>query len=37
MLPLLNAVGPIAKIVGGIVDKAIPDKDLKEKLKLQLT
>ena len=36
MLPLLNAVGPIAKIVGGIVDKAVPDKDLKEKLKHEL-
>ena len=35
-LPLLSAIGPIAKMVGGIVDKAIPDKDLKEKLKHQL-
>ena len=32
MLPLLSAVGPLAKIVGGIIDKAIPDKDLKEQL-----
>jgi len=36
VLPLLNAVGPLAKIVGGIVDKAVPDKDLKEKLKHEL-
>ena len=36
VLPLLSAVGPLAKIVGGIVDKAIPDKDLKEKLKHEL-
>jgi len=35
-LPLLSAIGPIAKMVGGIVDKAIPDKDLKEKLKHEL-
>ena len=36
MLPALTAIGPIAKMVGGIVDKAIPDKDLKEKLKHEL-
>ena len=36
MLPLLSAVGPLAKIVGGIIDKAIPDKDLKEKLTHEL-
>jgi len=35
-LPLLSTIGPIAKMVGGIVDKAIPDKDLKEKLKHEL-
>ena len=32
-LPLLSTVGPLAKMIGGIVDKAIPDKDMKEKLK----
>jgi hypothetical protein len=36
VLPLLSAVGPLAKIVGGIIDKAIPDKDLKEKLTHEL-
>ena len=36
MLPALGAIGPIAKMVGGILDKAVPDKDLKEKLKQQL-
>ena len=35
-LPLLSTIGPIAKMVGGIVDKEIPDKDLKEKLKHEL-
>ena len=36
MLPALGAIGPIAKMVGGILDKAVPDKDLKEKLKHEL-
>ena len=36
MLQLLSAVGPLAKIIGGIVDKSVPDKDLKEKLKHEL-
>ena len=36
MLPALGAIGPIAKIVGVILDKAVPDKDLKEKLKHEL-
>ena len=35
-LPLLSTVGPLAKMIGGIVDKAIPDKDMKEKLKHEL-
>ena len=35
-LPLLSTIGPIAKMVGGMLDKAIPDKDLKEKLKHEL-
>ena len=36
MLGAITAIGPIAKMIGGIVDKAIPDKDLKEKLKHEL-
>jgi len=36
MLQAITAIGPIAKMIGGIVDKAIPDKDLKEKLKHEL-
>ncbi len=36
MLQALTAIGPIAKMIGGIVDKAVPDKDLKEKLKHEL-
>ena len=35
-LALISTIGPIDKMVGGIVDKAIPDKDLKEKLKHEL-
>ena len=33
MLQLLGAIGPIAKLIAKTVDKAVPDKDLKEKLK----
>jgi hypothetical protein len=36
MIQALAAVGPLAKMIGGIVDKAVPDKDLKEKLKHEL-
>ena len=36
MLGAITAIGPIAKMIGGIVDKAITDKDLKEKLKHEL-
>ena len=36
MLGAITAIGPIAKMIGGIVDKAVPDKDLKEKLKHEL-
>ena len=36
MLQAIAAIGPIAKMIGGIVDKAVPDKDLKEKLKHEL-
>ena len=37
MLNLLGAIGPIAKIALGVVDKSVEDKDLKEKLKSQIT
>jgi len=36
MLPLLNAVAPLAKILFNTVDKAVEDKDLANKLKAQL-
>ena len=36
MLPMLNAVAPLAKILFNTIDKAVPDKDLQEKLKAQL-
>jgi len=45
MLNLLGAIGPIAKIALGVVDKSVEDKDLKdlntvcdvvEKLKVKL-
>lgn len=36
MLQLLGAIGPIAKLIAKTVDKAVPDKDLKEKLKHQI-
>mgnify|MGYP003625053383 FL=1 len=36
MLGAITAIGPIAKMIGSIVDKAVPDKDLKEKLKHEL-
>ena len=37
MLNLLGAIGPIAKIALGVVDKSVQDKDLAEKLKSQIT
>ena len=37
MLNLLGAIGPIAKIALGVIDKSVTDKDLKEKLKSQIT
>ena len=37
MLNLLGAIGPIAKIALGVVDKSVKDKDLAEKLKSQIT
>ena len=36
MLPMLNAVAPLAKILFSTIEKAVPDKDLQEKLKAQL-
>ena len=36
MLQLLGAIGPIAKLIAKTVDKAVPDKDLKEKLKHEI-
>ena len=37
MLNLLGAIGPIAKIALGVVDKSVGDKDLKEKLKSEIS
>jgi hypothetical protein len=37
MLNLLGAIGPIAKIALGVVDKAVEDKDLKERLKSEIS
>jgi len=37
MLNLLGAIGPIAKIALGVIDKSVTDKDLKENLKSQIT
>ena len=36
MLQLLGAIGPIAKLIAKTVDKAVPDKDLKAKLKHEI-
>jgi len=36
MLPMLNAIAPLAKILFNIVDKAVADKDLAAKLKSEL-
>ena len=36
MLPALSIIAPLAKMLFATVDKAIPDKDLAEKLKAQL-
>ena len=33
---MLNAVAPLAKILFSTIEKAVPDKDLQEKLKVQL-
>jgi len=36
MLQMLGAVAPLAKILFSTIEKAVPDKDLQEKLKAQL-
>ena len=36
MIQMLGAVAPLAKILFNTIDKAVPDKDLQEKLKAQL-
>ena len=36
MFPLLGAIAPLAKILFSTIEKAVPDKDLQEKLKAQL-
>jgi len=36
MLPALQIVAPLAKMLFSTIDKAIPDKDLAERLKFQL-
>jgi len=36
MLPILGAIAPLAKILFSTIEKAVPDKDLQEKLKAQL-
>jgi len=36
MMQMLGAVAPLAKILFSTVEKAVPDKDLQEKLKAQL-
>ena len=36
MIQMLGAVAPLAKILFSTIDKAVPDKDLQEKLKAQL-
>ena len=36
MIPMLNAIAPLAKILFSTIEKAVPDKDLQERLKAQL-
>ena len=36
MLPMLGAIAPLAKILFNTIEKAVPDRDLQEKLKAQL-
>ena len=33
MLPMLNAIAPLAKILFNTIEKSVPDKDLQAKLK----
>ena len=33
MLPMLNAIAPLAKILFNTIEKSIPDKDLQAKLR----
>ncbi len=36
MIPMLSAIAPLAKILFSTIEKAVPDKDLQERLKAQL-
>jgi hypothetical protein len=36
MLPMLNAIAPLAKILFNTIEKSVPDKDLQAKLKADL-
>jgi hypothetical protein len=36
MLPMLNAIAPLAKILFSTIEKSVPDKDLQAKLKADL-
>ena len=36
MIPMLSAIAPLAKILFNTIEKAVPDKDLQERLKAQL-
>ena len=36
MLPMLNAVAPLAKILFSTIEKSVPDKDLQAKLKADM-
>ena len=36
MLPILQTIAPLAKILFNTIEKSVPDKDLQEKLKAQL-
>jgi len=36
MIQMLGAIAPLAKILFSTIEKAVPDKDLQEKLKAQL-
>ena len=36
MIQMLGAVAPLAKVLFNTIEKAVPDKDLQEKLKAQL-